>query len=477
MNFNRTVCQNYQDMGGYQSGGILFEADSQEIGDGPPPVELEAQYGLSELPAANPVNPDGQAKDTMYYQHPMSPPNNSTHPPWNDHIPLRTFPSTANTFVNPQPNTGLAGMSESMASPCYASPQFLPQGGSLLSGYPIPSYAGQNIQSPNGYQHGSVHRGSTSTQYSPISPIQLATNGYQVPSAMSSYDTTDLSSVSRRSSAGTTSIDEGISGSSTANTQSPVNHSPYNLDQHQNYNAWSRRDTTTSFSEVPPPAYSPQGFASPATTTDILTGSQHVYPIQEAGSPWPFDANSFNTSSGLVAPSGYVDSTQQYHNLDPPPEYEISSSGRALPAQENAASRIIHNHDRNHQGRPYEGYEPRRAQLLSRPPLTTVGPPVTEVFRQLACTPIIDTTSCDECGKKFIGVYRKGNLKRHKKNIHATEPRPDLICGECSKTYRRDDALKKHQRKKHQMGSKRKRNVPNRLLSSVTHLLQFEEST
>jgi uncharacterized C2H2 Zn-finger protein len=56
---------------------------------------------------------------------------------------------------------------------------------------------------------------------------------------------------------------------------------------------------------------------------------------------------------------------------------------------------------------------------------------------------------CRSCGMSFKGEYRKGNLKRHMKSRHQDEHQNEWNCPQCSKIYRRRDALLKHTRKSH----------------------------
>jgi len=75
-------------------------------------------------------------------------------------------------------------------------------------------------------------------------------------------------------------------------------------------------------------------------------------------------------------------------------------------------------------------------------------------------TPVLEPIECDVCGQVFKGVYQRGNLRRHKRSQH---PSPEeilsLTCNLCNKEYKRNDALKKHQRKIHAIGGRPKRRV------------------
>ncbi|KAI4946068.1 hypothetical protein J4E91_007511 [Alternaria rosae] len=59
---------------------------------------------------------------------------------------------------------------------------------------------------------------------------------------------------------------------------------------------------------------------------------------------------------------------------------------------------------------------------------------------------------CDKCGKSFRGRYRKGNLRRH--NIAFHGPLALAVrstCRVCKRAYKRADATRKHEWKKHRM--------------------------
>ncbi|KAF2267028.1 hypothetical protein CC78DRAFT_577561 [Lojkania enalia] len=68
---------------------------------------------------------------------------------------------------------------------------------------------------------------------------------------------------------------------------------------------------------------------------------------------------------------------------------------------------------------------------------------------------IPDILKCpiSDCTAEFRGVYRKGNLARHRKHLHggSNGTRLNLLCEEpgCTKTFRRQDSRLKHYRKKH----------------------------
>ena len=72
-----------------------------------------------------------------------------------------------------------------------------------------------------------------------------------------------------------------------------------------------------------------------------------------------------------------------------------------------------------------------------------------------ACTSFFHPLPCRICGKEFTGPYQNGNLRRHLRQIHPlalamTEP-SDITCRECKKVYRRGDARRKHEWKKHRI--------------------------
>jgi hypothetical protein len=62
---------------------------------------------------------------------------------------------------------------------------------------------------------------------------------------------------------------------------------------------------------------------------------------------------------------------------------------------------------------------------------------------------------CSICHKEFNGLYQNGNLKRHFKQMHSlTSGETDemeKICRQCGKHYKRADAKRKHEWKKHRI--------------------------
>ncbi|KAI4625214.1 uncharacterized protein J4E87_005060 [Alternaria ethzedia] len=59
---------------------------------------------------------------------------------------------------------------------------------------------------------------------------------------------------------------------------------------------------------------------------------------------------------------------------------------------------------------------------------------------------------CNKCGKTFRGRYRKGNLRRHNLAFHS--PLAVVVgsaCRVCKKAYKRTDATRKHEWKKHRI--------------------------
>ncbi|KAF2189746.1 hypothetical protein K469DRAFT_683144 [Zopfia rhizophila CBS 207.26] len=88
-----------------------------------------------------------------------------------------------------------------------------------------------------------------------------------------------------------------------------------------------------------------------------------------------------------------------------------------------------------------------------------------------SCVPFFPPLPCDLCDQVFTGLYRKGNMKRHKRLKHTTctGPNPDLACRECGQVYKRIDARKKHEWKKHRVldtkPEKRRPKLPNFLVA------------
>jgi hypothetical protein len=83
------------------------------------------------------------------------------------------------------------------------------------------------------------------------------------------------------------------------------------------------------------------------------------------------------------------------------------------------------------------------------PPSTTMKgqkPKRGTVFRPLPCS---------ICHREFNGLYQNGNLKRHFKQMHSLTAgetdEMEKICQQCGKLYKRADARRKHEWKKHRI--------------------------
>ena len=59
-----------------------------------------------------------------------------------------------------------------------------------------------------------------------------------------------------------------------------------------------------------------------------------------------------------------------------------------------------------------------------------------------------ESLNCTRCSREFRGEYRRGNLSRHVRALHATA-RLSYKCRFCANEYKRDDARRKHEWKKH----------------------------
>lgn len=68
------------------------------------------------------------------------------------------------------------------------------------------------------------------------------------------------------------------------------------------------------------------------------------------------------------------------------------------------------------------------------------------------CVPFYSPLPCGICKKEFNGPYQKGNLQRHFRQEHSL-PEAMIIhrCRGCVRTYRRADARRKHEWKKHRI--------------------------
>lgn len=66
-----------------------------------------------------------------------------------------------------------------------------------------------------------------------------------------------------------------------------------------------------------------------------------------------------------------------------------------------------------------------------------------------------DHTVCEICGAKFTGRYARGNCSRHVRLLHSekpAQPSSDLVCRVCHKRFKRQDARRKHEWRKHEIG-------------------------
>ena len=79
-----------------------------------------------------------------------------------------------------------------------------------------------------------------------------------------------------------------------------------------------------------------------------------------------------------------------------------------------------------------------------------------------------DPTVCEICGTKFTGRYARGNCSRHVRLLHSekpAQPNPDLVCRSCHKKFKRQDARRKHEWRKHEIGETKP--IPRRQLAST----------
>ncbi|KAF2205559.1 hypothetical protein GQ43DRAFT_427976 [Delitschia confertaspora ATCC 74209] len=406
-------------VGQYRMNKDLYDvhAHALELGGVELPAELDGQNEPVELPGRASVELGhfyGQSTSEMQYQHTETPPyiNQAR----KDHTPSRSPSSLSSKtpFVNPKQNTSQPETLEVVPSSQNPSIYgFVPQRGSSKNDYHTPTLLGNKTRYFNGDRYAVTQQASV--QDSPAWPIQFSpTHSRQPQTGTSSYDS-DLPSVLRRSSDWTTnmSMNKGTTGPSTARAYSHVNHSIYSQHRIDHFNGLTGPGTTTSFTKAAPPAYSPRGFTSSISATTIPDGRQyqHVYSGVKARASLPWDATSLNTNSGTARPSGYVGPTQQYQNLEDAPPV---------------------------------------TQVLWQ--VTHARVPVTSPIISPMMSPLVPPIQCDECSIEFNGKWQKGNLNRHKETKHPQFLKEEILCEICGNTYKRGDALKKHQRKKHQIG-------------------------
>jgi hypothetical protein len=98
------------------------------------------------------------------------------------------------------------------------------------------------------------------------------------------------------------------------------------------------------------------------------------------------------------------------------------------------------------------------AQFMSPEPLFTFDEAPPAYSPVLSTPPSTNTqrryqpSACQYCGKVFTGKFGPGNCKRHVQQSHETTvDRAIHLCKLCRKEYRREDALRKHQWKKHRL--------------------------
>jgi hypothetical protein len=252
---------------------------------------------------------------------------------------------------------------------------------------------------------------------------------------------------------------------------SPTTWTHRNSQGTNNHHTQGFSSANSSFSSPQSPGHIANSFASSISQggSSGYSRHQHNHPPTDYPDPGQWNPDIYDLSGG--AHTRLADHSQQYHNNDePPPSYQSLGPAMARPAQQYPISE---------QG-IYDmalRMNPADQGSLSQQPHVTGTLPVTETVCQLVrevkqgVTP--DPVSCDECPQKFKGIYRNGNLKRHKRSQH---PRPgdssaEITCDQCFKPYRRRDALKKHLRKIHGLGGKKKRRGPRTLSDSMGNLL------
>ncbi|EAT81162.1 hypothetical protein HBI56_105110 [Parastagonospora nodorum] len=95
---------------------------------------------------------------------------------------------------------------------------------------------------------------------------------------------------------------------------------------------------------------------------------------------------------------------------------------------------------------------------------------------QTSIKPYGDHTVCEICGAKFTGRYARGNCSRHVRLLHSEKPAQlgsDLVCRVCHKRFKRQDARRKHEWRKHEIGETKP--IPRRQLASAGKLSHAEK--
>lgn len=85
---------------------------------------------------------------------------------------------------------------------------------------------------------------------------------------------------------------------------------------------------------------------------------------------------------------------------------------------------------------------------------------------------------CGFCGMEFTGRYRRGNCYRHIRNTHLKKSLdPTLACQVCGKIFKRQDATRKHEERKHGLHMSDPRSFNGADINSAVYGLKGEEQS
>ncbi|KAF5854162.1 hypothetical protein GGP41_006960 [Bipolaris sorokiniana] len=164
---------------------------------------------------------------------------------------------------------------------------------------------------------------------------------------------------------------------------------------------------------------------------------------------------------GALYPSAVHDSPISGESISTTVKYPTSESSCVTEVNEYMSSYFhciptpTHEHPNQHYhadviAPPIRPSFPPPVNSSSSPP---PPPPPSSVAPIISISTVIDgnTLGCSQCGVEFTGRYRRGNLARHARHKHSKAAKVPLTCSAhgCSRTFARQDARVKHERKHH----------------------------
>lgn len=185
------------------------------------------------------------------------------------------------------------------------------------------------------------------------------------------------------------------------------------------------------------PSYHTAGLLSPFPSQHISDVSRSTsFPTEGHGPslvPIPWASNQLQRSTHVDCSDVNAILNEQNGNDAPPPGYTLSPTG--LPqAWDIAAAHVA-----------------QRKEDEMEPDVSPVHTERQKPMRSsISCPKLFTPLACGQCEKTFTGAYQKVNRSRHIKHHHSTTRRI-FRCRDptCSAEYKRDDARRKHEWKKH----------------------------